>query len=105
MRLRYRTSHYQLFLASGWLPLRSRATRFRRRPAADLVSVDLKCGNPHGYWCFERSGLTTVAVSTNWPRLGFRLSPHRDWQAAFAVLMISAPSIGGCQPADMAHAK
>src|SRR6516165_3586940 len=24
------------------------------------VSVELKCGNPHGYWCFERSGLASV---------------------------------------------
>ena len=33
----------------------------RRRPVADRASVELKCGNPHGYWCFERSGLATVA--------------------------------------------
>ena len=45
------------------------------------VSVELKCGNPHDYWCFERSGLDTVG-RTHKPAhdrgLGFRLSPHRD---------------------------
>ena len=53
----------------------------RRRPVADRASVELKCGNPHGYWCFERSGLASVGrihKPAHDRALGFRLSPHQD---------------------------
>jgi len=45
------------------------------------VSVELKCGNPHGYWCFERSGLASVGCihkPAHDRALGFRLSPRQD---------------------------
>jgi hypothetical protein len=40
-----------------------------RGARAATVSVELKCGNPHGYWCFERSGRPPLAVSTNRPTI------------------------------------
>jgi hypothetical protein len=56
---------------------RNRVARDRRRRPAARSSVELKCGNPHGYWCFEHPDWPPLAVSTNRPtiegsNLGYR---------------------------------
>jgi hypothetical protein len=66
--------------ATFFRPPESSRTGPSATPCGGHVSVELKCGNPDGYWCFERSGLASVGrihKPAHDRGLGFRLSPHR----------------------------